>query len=689
MRQLKINIITSCTGEKLHSPDDKLKAEDFQVINDLETFRMKEGALNAYRTRAEEIYTGQQHIRLMKGVKLFREKFGEENLNLWILSAGYGLIEAKREVVPYECTFQGMKAAEVKRWSDHLNIPEAAHRVLAGNADLTIVLLGDSYLKALQMDESFTFGAPTIFLASNGSQKLIKVHGKTKVIPFSNREAKRYSCGLVALKGEITTRILRKLTAEGSTFIDTLFNSDDALSLFDEVENGSAVKQVRQSPRANPEVDKVISIPESWWEKPHRKKLRYFIPEWDDLVDPDYDFETDTHSGGSGDWSNEVYAHQIYTEPNYDGILISKVVAEKSAKKKERINRMGVHRFLRVPDNFPVMGDCGAFGYIMDEVPPYTTQEILEYYTRLGFNYGVSLDHLIVKATEQQKQFRYELTINNAEEFLVEHRRLELDWQPIGAVQGWDPRSYADAARKYVAMGYKYIALGGLVRTHSSEIAKILQEVHRVVPSDVDIHLFGIARFQFMKDFYELGVRSVDSASMLRKAWLGSDLNFLSKYGWYSAIRVPQSNGSHRAKKIVADGVLSFEELEKLEKSCLKGLREYDKNGNNRPSETLLRDLVEYDTLVAGERKKTKERIERTLTDKPWQSCGCEICKTWGIEVAIFRGNNRNRRRGFHNTHVFYDLIQRKLNGENIDWLEPEDKTESVTQPTLFEIAGT
>ena len=32
----------------------------------------------------------------------------------------------------------------------------------------------------------------------------------------------------------------------------------------------------------------------------------------------------------------------------------------------------------------------------------------------------------------------------------------------------------------------------------------------------------------------------------------------------------------------------------------------------------------------------------------------------------IFRGNNRNRRRGFHNTYVFYRLLQQALAGEKV-----------------------
>src|SRR5262249_37449873 len=148
--------------------------------------------------------------------------------------------------------------------------------------------------------------------------------------------------------------------------------------------------------------------------------------------------------------------------PAYDGILVSRLVAEDSEDKKKRINALGVHRFFRVPDRFPIMGDCGAFGYVNEEVPPYRTGEILDYYTRLGFDFGVSIDHLIVAATEGQRQARYELTIANAEEFLKEHRRRGLGWEPVGAVQGWDANSYARAADRYVKMGYRYVALGGL-----------------------------------------------------------------------------------------------------------------------------------------------------------------------------------------------------------------------------------
>lgn len=680
---MKIQVITSCTGEKLHSPDNQLVQEDFRNLRADDTvFGARETSLAEFRAPAEALYTGLQHTRLMKGVQLVREKLGKEALDLWILSAGYGLIPGSREVVPYECTFQGMKVKELGAWAEHLRIPETARQVVAAPANITLVLLSDSYLRAMAFDESMEFGAPTLFFTSGKSQRLIKGRGVFRTVALSDEDTRRFSCGLVGLKGELGKRVLSLIAEGGGTSVERLFDeSVDVLSLLGGAAS-TATKKVKTA-RPNPDVDRVIEIPEAWWHKPHRDKLRYFIPEWDDLVDPDYDFKTDTHSGGAGDWSNEVYAHQMYPEPNYDGILISKVVAEKSKSKKKRINALGVHRFLRVPREFPVMGDCGAFGYIQKEVPPYTTDEILDYYTRLGFNYGVSIDHLIVTSTQAQSKFRYELTVSNAEEFLKEHKKRGLTWEPIGAVQGWDPKSYADAARKYVAMGYRYIALGGLVRTNTQEILRVLEEVHKVVPETVNIHLFGLARIKALSDFAKLGVRSVDSASFLRRAWMGTGQNYLTQEGrMYAAIRIPEAGKSFRAKRMVSESRAEARHVERLEAACLKAIRDYD--AGHASVESALDVIEEYDRLITPDRSDTRPLLRRTLEAAPWKECPCDICGRDGVEVIIFRGNNRNRRRGFHNTYTFYRIVQKVLAGEDVDFGWDRHESDTLLQPSLF-----
>lgn len=55
------------------------------------------------------------------------------------------------------------------------------------------------------------------------------------------------------------------------------------------------------------------------------------------------------------------------------------------------------------------------------------------------------------------------------------------------------------------------------------------------------------------------------------------------------------------------------------------------------------------------------EEYQKTLSERPWERCDCQICQDFGIEVCIFRGNDRNRRRGFHNTRRFYDEFKGEL----------------------------
>jgi hypothetical protein len=49
------------------------------------------------------------------------------------------------------------------------------------------------------------------------------------------------------------------------------------------------------------------------------------------------------------------------------------------------------------------------------------------------------------------------------------------------------------------------------------------------------------------------------------------------------------------------------------------------------------------------------------LAAKPWSSCPCDVCRTLGYHVILFRGAERNRRRGFHNLWVFYRRLRREL----------------------------
>jgi hypothetical protein len=405
--------------------------------------------------------------------------------------------------------------------------------------------------------------------------------------------------------------------------------------------------------------------------------MQYFIPEWDDRVDPGYDFLTDTLTASRDPYKDDIYAHQIYSNPNYNGILVSKGIVESSKKKKAQIEEVRIHKFIRFLGS--VMGDCGAFGYIKEEVPPYNTEEILEYYQHIGFDYGVSIDHLIVGpfAESGVREKRYELTIKNAKDFIQKHRDGGYTFTPIGAVQGWSPESYANAVKTYIEMGYEYIGLGGLARTPSKEIIEILESIHPHLTPKTRMHLFGVGRLNAVPVLRHLGVTSFDSASPLRKAWLDSAANYHTFDGkTYAAIRIPKVDGAGvRIKRLLEAGVSDRETLKRLEENALHTLREFD--AGRVTLESTLSSLLALDELLelprdgevnpqykARRLARHAQMYRELLEEQPWKKCDCVICQEIGIEVVIFRGNDRNRRRGFHNTYIFHKRFNALLKGE-------------------------
>lgn len=695
VRSLRILVVTSCTGKKRFKPANQLRLEDFQDSNQIQS-RCAE--LSEFACRAGQMYVGQQHLQVIEGVNLLRQSFGREAIDLLILSAGYGLISEDKIIVPYEVTFNNMKGYEVDNWAKFLGIKSSFEQAIIGY-DLAIVLVGKKYLRSLLLPIKTSLQQTFIFLSSYLGTKYIQdLTANTFILPLSNTEAKYYSYGLVGLKGFLFRQfaervaknriLLNKVYSEPEIFVQIV-----APGLYQEEQNlcssllplkpveEQIFPKYNQSPKKNKigksEEEESISISELPAAPNLDLGMQYFIPEWDDRVDIGYNFLNDTLSPGRNPYTDDLYAHQIYPHPNYDGVLVSKAIVEKSKKKKAHIAEVGIHKAIRFPGQ--VMGDCGAFSYITEDNPPYTTEEILLYYQHSGFNYGVSIDHLIVGKFAQSgvREFRYELTLFNAAEFIQKHQARGYTFTPIGAVQGWNPQSYADAVKACIDMGYDYIALGGLARTPSREILEVLHSIYPHLTAKTRIHLFGVGRLNTIEAFRHLGVSSFDSASPLRKAWLDSAANYHTFLGkTYAAIRIPKVDRfGTRIKSLLEAGIDNLETLKQLEENALLSLREFD--AGKISLQSTLEALLDYDKLLALPKSGQADPValarrtarhakmyRQLLEDRPWLACDCPICQEIGVEVIIFRGNDRNRRRGFHNTYIFYKRFKSLLNAK-------------------------
>lgn len=374
---------------------------------------------------------------------------------------------------------------------------------------------------------------------------------------------------------------------------------------------------------------------------------------------------------------------------------------------------------------------------------------------------------------EDDTEFRYELTLENAAEMYDLYEAGEYAFRLMVAIQGWDPDSYQSATETVLDLGYQSIGIGGVAGSGERTVKRIVTAVgnavkhhERTYRTRVDTHVFGFAKTGAFGTIGRSGMTSFDSASMLRSAWTGGDNYQLASDYAFDALRIrypPHGQDiatsiewALRAQEVLvalrafdADESISeaLRSWQTVARTAIENLPAYLREHRHdakfdhstlRPIERAFRDefeyarelkasfsddfrtrvikllredspeaplsFTEYDDLVQiaasmvtdreptliddierrereGEAVGTLKQVwglvesyarfagdadnldeyQRLLRAEPWKECDCTICQTHGIEVAIWRGNNRNRRRGFHNTRRFYDQFEREL----------------------------
>src|SRR4051794_32847780 len=136
--------------------------------------------------------------------------------------------------------------------------------------------------------------------------------------------------------------------------------------------------------------------------------MRFFFPDSQDQVDPSFDFITERRSSTRVRQRDDLYAHEALRAVPYGGMLVSKAIVDGIANgagrytfaQRHRLYREGVRRFYRLDrDDRPrltSLGDCGAFSYVAEKEPPYTVDEVIDFYDGCGFDLGISVDHVIL-----------------------------------------------------------------------------------------------------------------------------------------------------------------------------------------------------------------------------------------------------------------------------------------------------
>jgi len=220
----RLLVISSCTGDKAVN-EPALTRDDFA---DPETLAHKEHELLSVQCRAAEMYTGQLNVYLMRGVKRLRRAFGDDFVELRILSAGYGLIDEDRPICPYNVTFNDMGRREAWEWARYLGVPSDVRAALE-DVEVAVFLLGSRYLKAIDLPIAARKGQRLIFLA--GKSELLRLAGPGVVtVTAGTSETTTYGAGAVALKGKMFELFADALAGRRELFDE--IKADDSPATF-------------------------------------------------------------------------------------------------------------------------------------------------------------------------------------------------------------------------------------------------------------------------------------------------------------------------------------------------------------------------------------------------------------------------------------------------------------------------
>lgn len=190
----KILVITSCTSKKLQKP-----------------------------AAAGRMYTGMQQVCLNLGIAELREAFGSEIVDLFIVSAKYGVISEVEKINPYNITFNDMSDKEIAQWSDEIKIHRNLNELIQ-QYKIVFFLLGDKYLKAVKLPfESARADQKLIFFASKTSRKMIPAKEPYYFIEIGTDEARSFSYGTVALKGYLFKLLSHEIVASKGVLIDDIY----------------------------------------------------------------------------------------------------------------------------------------------------------------------------------------------------------------------------------------------------------------------------------------------------------------------------------------------------------------------------------------------------------------------------------------------------------------------------------
>lgn len=395
------------------------------------------------------------------------------------------------------------------------------------------------------------------------------------------------------------------------------------------------------------------------------KNLTFFLPfEFDQIPREWYPW--------NDGWDKEkgrLFIFECFKKMPFDGLLISKSKFDTNQSRFSHLlkNNKDIKEAFSIPKGIKLFGDCGAFQYRSEEKPPYTAQEILNYYQDYGFDMGCAIDHIITnKKDVSEREKRYQITKEFAKKCIDIYNENNYSFELFGVAQGWDIQSYSQMVDFLFNLGYENLCVGGLVGLNKKKIENendltlenLLLRLKPKFKKFKRVHIFGRGNIEYLPLFIDVGVTQFDN-NVMRKSWTDEKRSYFfyntksKTMKYYTSIRLPLTDNKQGKQE--------------LDLKIFNDLRKFSNNEMNIQDFKLsLKTFYEnYNKQNKKDHKFNENLLTELLTDTPWKKCDCDLCAKYQIHICIFRRRMRNMSRGFHNVYNYFSLVEDVRSDQN------------------------
>ncbi len=205
---VRVLVVGSCGKRKLYNSPKQPKCQDINSNSGIDKWVQR---FSKHSVPARDMYTGPQSLELVKAVDLLRTIPNVE-VQLVIISAGFGIKQEDDLIPPYDCSFTTMKMAEVRKRSNELKLQTSFTNLTNNGFNLIYLAIGKRYSAALGKDVLSMLQTPTVAFHGPESDYLIRIPCAAETVKAFTKCGHKIH-GVVGFKGDLL-RVLAQYALE-------------------------------------------------------------------------------------------------------------------------------------------------------------------------------------------------------------------------------------------------------------------------------------------------------------------------------------------------------------------------------------------------------------------------------------------------------------------------------------------